>query len=85
MHVYVCNISKLITQKNDSLSASVPSFISHLILIVGPVKLPRQGQLKEIMILQTLAQAIYQTTLFMTQNHKRNSAFPRHNLTLRAS
>lgn len=84
MHVHVCNISKLITQKNDSLSASVPSFISHLILIIGPVKLPRQGQLKEMMILQTLTQAIYQTTLFMTQNHK-NSAFPRHNLTLRAS
>lgn len=33
--------------------------------------------------MQTLAQAIYQTAPFTTQNHKRNAAFPRHNLTLR--
>lgn len=81
MQVHVCNISKPITQKNDSLSASAPSFISHLILLIGPVKLPRQGQLKEMMICkQSHRQFIKQP-----QNHKRNAAFPRHDLTLRAS
>lgn len=45
---------------------SGPSFILNLILLIGPVKLPRQGQLKEMMICKHLhRQFIKQACLWL--------------------